>query len=515
MISCIVIGAGPGGLVSTKEMIEAGFDDVLCLEQSHQIGGTFATGYDSLLLTSSAPFSMFSDFDIGATDVDHFWTKAEALDYWTRYADHFRVTPHIRLNATVTKVRQDTTHGGWTVTLADGAQLQAARIILASGGSSIARYPEWASVLTKVTVQHGQQYKNAQPYRGKRVVVVGGGESGSDIALDIAKVAAQSWVSLRESTGWVVPRKRGDGAADTATHRGVWGLPRSYGAVLTQQILNYERSKPDSISQAIVWLNEKITTPNGIWGTYGTKSLGLPLAMTEHGCKVVAEIIEVLDGGHHLRTADGQDLVDVDAVVFCTGYRNCAPYMPEALQLCLPRSLYKQVFHPDIGASLAFVGLARPCFGSQFPIMEMQARLCAQVFKGTLPLPDRAEMVRLAKVEGDAFMAQLGRSGRRILGLVDYHIYMDGLASLIGCLPPFCKLLLREPRLWMHLVYGPTQSSQFRLTGPGAKPELARAIMRRLPISKINHMVKAGLRGRMIYTMRALASGFSKPWRNL
>lgn len=514
MISCIVIGAGPGGLVSTKEMIEAGFDDVVCLEKAHQIGGTFATGYDSLLLTSSAPFSMFSDFDIGKSDVDHFWTKAEALDYWSRYADHFGVTPRLRLNAQVKQV-QRAAGQGWTVTLTDGAHLHTARIILASGGSGVARYPDWASNLNAVTVQHAQQYKNAEPYRGKRVVVVGGGESGSDIALDIAKVAAQSWVSLRESTGWVVPRKRGEGAADTSTHRGAWGLPRSYGVALAQQILTYERSKPDAISQAIVRLNEKITAPNGIWGTYGTKSLGLPLAMTEYGCKVVAEITEVHDGGRQLRTADGEDIADVDAVVFCTGYRNIASYMPKDLQSCLPRTLYKQVFHPDMGTSLAFVGLARPCFGSQFPIMEMQARLCGEVFKGALPLPDPAEMVRAAKLEGDAFVAQLDRSGRRILGLVDYHLYMDGMAKLIGCLPSFGRLLLRDPRLWLHVVYGPTQASQFRLTGPGAKPDVARAIILRLPISRFNHMVKAGLRGRVVYALRALASGFRASWRDL
>lgn len=510
MISCIVIGAGPGGLVSTKEMIEAGFDDVICLEQSGQIGGTFASGYDSLLLTSSAPFSMFSDFDIGPNDVDHFWTKAQALDYWTRYADHFGVTKRVQLNAAVVQVQQD---AGWTVTLADGRILRAARIILASGGSSVQRFPEWKDDLSAVHFVHSQQYKTAEPYRGKRVLVVGGGESGSDIALDIAKVAAQCWVSLRSSTGWVVPRKRGERAADTATHRGVYGLPRSYGAALTRTLLDHERSKSDGISQAIVWLNEKITAPNGIWGTYGTKSLGLPQAMTEFGCQIVGEITQVQKGGQHLITADGHDLTDIDAVVFCTGYRNAAPYMPPALQSCLPRSLYKQVFHPDFAASLAFVGLARPCFGSQFPIMEMQARLIGQVFAGRLALPDSAQMQRLAQAEGDSFVAQLDHSGRRILGLVDYHRYMDAVARLIGCLPPFGRLLLTDPVLWLHVVYGPTQASQFRLIGPGAKRDLARAILRRLPISRPNHMVKAGLRGRVIYALRWLATG--RPWRDL
>ena len=51
---CIVVGAGPGGIVATKELLENGFDNVLCLEQSGGIGGVFAKGYDNLELTSSA-----------------------------------------------------------------------------------------------------------------------------------------------------------------------------------------------------------------------------------------------------------------------------------------------------------------------------------------------------------------------------------------------------------------------------------------------------------------------------
>ena len=56
MISCIVIGAGPGGIVTTKELLEKGFEDVLCLEKATGLGGVFANTYDNLLLTSSVTF---------------------------------------------------------------------------------------------------------------------------------------------------------------------------------------------------------------------------------------------------------------------------------------------------------------------------------------------------------------------------------------------------------------------------------------------------------------------------
>ena len=65
MLDCIVIGAGPGGLACTKELLEQGLREVVCLEQASDVGGVFANTYDSLVLTSSATISMFSDFWIG------------------------------------------------------------------------------------------------------------------------------------------------------------------------------------------------------------------------------------------------------------------------------------------------------------------------------------------------------------------------------------------------------------------------------------------------------------------
>nr|AQU14177.1 FAD binding domain-containing protein [Hormoscilla spongeliae GUM096] len=65
MLDCIVIGAGPGGMVCTKELIEQGLQEVVCLEQAKDVRGVFANAYDGLVLTSSATISMFSDFWIG------------------------------------------------------------------------------------------------------------------------------------------------------------------------------------------------------------------------------------------------------------------------------------------------------------------------------------------------------------------------------------------------------------------------------------------------------------------
>jgi len=104
IFDCIVIGAGPSGIVSVKELLESGIENILCLEQSDKIGGVFSTGYDNLTLTSSTTFSMFSDFWIGEGQNNHFWTKDEALLYWTKYAKHFGVSHKIRFGIEVLEI---------------------------------------------------------------------------------------------------------------------------------------------------------------------------------------------------------------------------------------------------------------------------------------------------------------------------------------------------------------------------------------------------------------------------
>jgi dimethylaniline monooxygenase (N-oxide forming) len=501
MFDAVIVGAGPGGIVCTKELLEHGVENIVCLEQSMALGGVFTTAYDNLLLTSSVPFSMFSDFWVGDGKGHHFWTKTEAVDYWGSYAEAYGVTSHIRFGSQVSSVSQSDA-GHWDIRLSSGEIIQAKHLALATGNNSIPRFPNWRDLLTDVEVHHSKDYKNARQFEGKRVLVVGGGESASDIAFEISKVATKCWVSLRESSGWIVPRKRGEHAADISTHRGVWDLPREFGIPLSKLILKLERSRNDPVFDVLAEMNSRVRNPKGIWGTYGTKTLALPQAIVHHGCQVVDDVVDVRDSGRALVTAGGEILGDIDAVVFCTGYVNRVPFMQDKLQACDPRALYKHMFHPEFGGSLAFIGWARPGFGSQFPIMEMQSRLCASVFSGQRRLPASAEMEQVARADEAAFLEQFGNTARHLRSLVDYFHYMNDLAKIIGCYPPLWRYLFTHPILWLHIVYGPAQATQFRLRGPGKKVKLAQDILRKLPVSTFNHIVKAGLRARLYYALR-------------
>lgn len=502
MLDCIVIGAGPGGIVCTKELTEQGLTGIVCLEQASDIGGVFANTYDNLVLTSSATMSMFSDFWIGDGKQHTFWTKKEAVEYWKNYAKHFGVLEHIRFNSKVIAAIPDA-NGNWQIQLASGNTLFSKRIAIAIGNNSIPNYPAWKDLLTDVKCSHSKEYRNADKFTGKNVLAVGGGESGSDVALEVSRVANKCWVSLRNTTGWVAPRRRGVYAADISTHRGVWGLPRNYGAALSEAIYQAELSQKDPVHDTVVELNKKITAKKGVWGIFGTKTFSLPKAIVHHGCKVVGEIIKVEDGGKTLYTADGETLHNVDAVVFSTGYKNHVSFLPKELRETDPRSLYKHMFHPKYRDRIVWIGWARPGFGSQFPIMEMQSRFFALICKEERNLPVPAEMERVTCIDRAAYLEQFEHNAHRVRSLVDYHRYMDDIADLIGCKPPLWKYFFLHPRIWLRMVYGATQATQFRLQGSGNKESLAQNLLMKLPVSKPTHIVKAGLKGRLIYILKA------------
>ena len=503
MLDCIVIGAGPGGLVTTKELLEQGLSEVVCLEQAESVGGVFANTYDNLVLTSSCTYSMFSDFWMGDGNQHKFWTKNEALDYWKRYAKHFGVLGKIRFNSKVVAVTEQGNQG-WEVQLTSGETLRSKRIALAIGNNSIPNYPQWKASLTEVEFSHSQEYRNASNFVAKNVLVVGGGESASDVALEISGVANNCWVSLRNSTGFVVPRKRGEYANDISTNRGIYGLPREYGHTLSKIISRQWSSYKNPVEKAAVELNEKVKSRNGLWGTYGTKTYALPKAIVYRGCKVVGEIIGVENGGRTLMAADGETLHSIDAVVFCTGYQNYVPFLPDQLKKTDPRSLYKHMFHSQYRDKIAWIGLARPGFGSQFPIMEMQARLFSLICTGEKTLPAAIAMEKASSVDRQKYLQQFEHNAHRIRSLVDYHIYMDELADLIGCKPPLWEYFFLNPRLWLRLVYGATQATQFRLRGPGQKEIWAKEAIAKLPVTQFNYFFLAGLRGRAIYSFKAI-----------
>jgi len=215
------------------------------------------------------------------------------------------------------------------------------------------------------------------------------------------------------------------------------------------------------------------------------------------------------DEERRVYTSDGKTLNKIDVIIFSTGYKNTIPMLPKDLQEIDPRSLYKHMISPSLGDSLFILGWARPGFASQFPIAEMQARFLSLIVSKEMQLPSPSKMEMIASLDKAHYLDRFQEHGYRIRSLVDYHHYMDDLASIIGCAPPLKEYFFKKPKLWMKMYFGPTQATQFRLKGPGKKTKKAHEILQKLPEIKFNKIIKEGIKGRFKYSLKSMKSIFS------
>ncbi|GGL50085.1 oxidoreductase [Planomonospora parontospora subsp. antibiotica] len=181
----IVIGSGQSGLAAARALRNAGLIPVV-LEAGEQPTGSWARYYDSLTLFSPARYSALpgAPFD---GDADRYPHRDEVVAYLQRYAA--RLDADIRTGARVTAVRADS--GGFIVELTDGTALSAPSVIAASGSFGNPHLPLLPGQETFTgQILHAAAYRNPAPHAGKRVVVVGAGNSAVQIAHDLADVAA-------------------------------------------------------------------------------------------------------------------------------------------------------------------------------------------------------------------------------------------------------------------------------------------------------------------------------------
>jgi dimethylaniline monooxygenase (N-oxide forming) len=181
---------------------------------------------------------------------------------------------------------------------------------------------------------------------------------------------------------------------------------------------------------------------------------------------------------------------DVDAIVWCTGYQPELPFLDEAFRdagtgqssggFFDGQTLYKHVFHPRLGDSLAFIGFARPQIGAMPPIAELQARWFGAVLSGESALPGSSAMEEEAVADRSKFEAEKIFSGR-LRSSVDFAKYTSDVAQKAGCYPDVgFQLLFSDPLLWQAFWLGPVLPQSYRIADAGARGETARAKMKEI-----------------------------------
>lgn len=184
-----VIGAGAAGLSSLYEMREAGYQ-VDCFEKTHRVGGHWHTDYDALHLITPRDATHFRDYPMP----DHyplFPRKDEVRNYLESYAKDMDLYKDIQFNTAVESVRPRSTEStpgsaGWTVKVESGEYEEYDGVIVANGHLWDPKIPRVQGEFTGKQI-HSGRYRNTADIDGERVLVVGAGNSGCDLAADAAQ----------------------------------------------------------------------------------------------------------------------------------------------------------------------------------------------------------------------------------------------------------------------------------------------------------------------------------------
>nr|XP_054592267.1 flavin-containing monooxygenase 5 [Nothobranchius furzeri] len=474
-----VIGAGPSGLTSIKACLDEGLEPT-CFESSDDMGGLWkfkaisepnrASIYHSLTINSSKEMMCYSDFPIPA-DYPNYMHHSKILKYFRMYAEHFKLLEHICFQTSVKKVTQRpdfSRTGQWEVVTENKDGLEERHIfeavICCTGHYTYPNLPlkDFPGIETfEGNYFHSWDYKGTENMYGKRVVVIGIGNSGSDIAVESSKVAEQVYMSTRRGA-WVIRQISDNGLPVDMkyTTRFVHILFQ----LLPVNILNWISEK--KINSMYDHTMYALKPKHRFFSQNPVVNGDLPLKILSGSVIIKPNVKEIR--GSTVVFEDGSIAEKVDTIVFATGYNYDFPYLPNNVMYKSGHrvGLYKHVFPPNLEhPTLALVGFIHSG-GSIMPQAEMQVRWVARVFKGLKQLPSNQSMIKA--VEKDTKDIEKNYVVSKSTPLqVDFVSYMDDIAGEIGVRPSLLWLLFTDYLLFKRVLWGPVTAYQYRLTGPG------------------------------------------------
>jgi putative flavoprotein involved in K+ transport len=177
----VIVGAGPAGLAVAATLRARGIDATII--ERGRVGEPWRGRYDRLHLHTIRSLSHLPGYRI-PRDFGRWVARDQFVQYLEQYAAHYRFEPRFGVEAT----RIDRDNGRWSVSTTAGA-IPARVVVVATGYTRIPHLPRWPGTFDGPVV-HSVEYRNPQPYRDQDVLVVGAGNSGTEIALDLAEGGA-------------------------------------------------------------------------------------------------------------------------------------------------------------------------------------------------------------------------------------------------------------------------------------------------------------------------------------
>jgi dimethylaniline monooxygenase (N-oxide forming) len=389
----VVIGAGSTGLAVMRSLGERGIA-AQCIERGSNVGGLWryendngmSAAYASLRTNVSRPNMQYPTFPMPDA-FDDFPHHTDMAAYLDSYADAFGLRDRIRFGTTVERL-EPASGGGWRVVLGDGTELRFGAAVVATGHDWSPRVPDHPGEFAGELL-HAHDYRSPEAFAGRRVLVVGAGQSAAEIAVELVGHAVRTCLSIRGPVH-VVPRWLGGTPYDT---RDTWPANRLPWPLLNRLFAREVERELGPVPAAWPLPDRRLLEE------LPTLSSEL-LPAVRSGAVVVRREVERLDGDR-VRFASGVE-EEFDAIVYATGYRISLPFL--APELLRPQGrrlpLYRRIVPPGIDR-LFLAGFVDAPSGL-LPIVEAQGAWIAAVLEGRLGLPSEQAMRRA-----------IGRSERR------------------------------------------------------------------------------------------------------
>ncbi|MGJ5755100.1 cation diffusion facilitator CzcD-associated flavoprotein CzcO [Streptomyces puniciscabiei] len=350
-----VIGAGPGGLAAAYALRARGIRAVV-LEKADHVGASWRGHYDRLRLHTTRRLSALPGLKI-PRKFGRWVSRDDVVRYLERYAEHHEL--EIVTGVEVFRVERSADGSGWLLHASGGRELTGSAVVVATGYNHTPRIPDWPG-LTEYGGEflHAGAYRNAGPYAGRDVLVVGVGNTGAEIAVDLVEGGAAR-VRLAVRT---VPH---------LVRRTTLGWPAQYSGVLVRRL---PVRLVDRLARSAARLGVPDLSAHGLprpdtgmysrvkEGAIPVQDVGLIDAVRADKVEVVAAVESFEDGKVIL--ADGSR-IEPDAVIAATGYTRALEGLVGHLGVLDGRG--KPVVHggrtPAQAPGLFFTGYTNPISG--------------------------------------------------------------------------------------------------------------------------------------------------------